>query len=160
MRKHRLALFFVAVLAVFCAKAHNVAGEEVCYLVTDTQVEIPMEEVGFLLAADDDTYFSVVTQDSHIYKGVTRATFEKRTTVGVAQVNAQGQLAVYPTVSHSSLTVSGCQQGEQISVVSLAGQVCIVTEAADGGATVDVSALQPGAYLLNVGGMTVKFIKR
>lgn len=59
----------------------------------------------------------------------------------------------------SELNVTGCARGERIAVVSATGQTCIVTKADDGNATVDVSSLAKGTYILMVGKQTVKFIK-
>lgn len=146
-----------ACMSVFRAAAQN--ATDTWYMVTDTQERIPMDNVDFLLAADGNTYFSVITKDSKEYDGVTRVTFSKETSSGVDRVEAGGGLKVSPIVATSELNVTGCARGERIAVVSTTGQTCIVTKADDGNATVDVSSLAKGTYILMVGKQTVKFIK-
>ena len=50
--------------AVLMTAGTTMMAEDVWYLETDTQQSIPMEDVSFLLAADDDEHFSVVTNES------------------------------------------------------------------------------------------------
>lgn len=148
--------------AVLLTAGTTMMAEDVWYLETDTQQSIPMEDVSFLLAADDDEHFSVVTNGSGTIDGVTRATFALRTVSGVEQHLAAdgGELSVFPTAASSTLDVSGCRAGSKILVTSLTGQVVMTAKAADGNATIDVSRLSAGCYILTVGNSSVKFIKR
>ena len=155
--RSKFALMLVAALSVFSAKAQD--EKEVWHLETSTQVSIPMENVSFLIAADDDTHFSVVTKDEVTYDGILSATFAKHKVSGVGQVDAE-RVAVFPTVANSTLNISGCKQGTHITVGSLDGQVCLSTDVAADGATIDVSGLSSGCYILTVGEQTVKFIKQ
>ena len=148
--------------AVALTAGTTMMAEDVWYLETDTQQSIPMEDVSFLLAADDDEHFSVVTTGSGTIDGVTRATFALRTVSGVERhIAADGdKLSVFPTSASSTLEVSGCRAGSKISVTSLTGQVVMGATATDGTATIDVSRLSTGCYILTVDGRSVKFIKR
>lgn len=154
--KSKNAFVLIACLATLMAKAQDTA--EVWCLETDTEVSIPVKDVSFLMASDNAPYFFVVTADD-LYPGVTRATFAKRNVSAIDKV-ASEQLTVTPTIVNSTLYISGCGKGESIAVVSLSGQTCLVTVAVDGNATLDVSGLSSGTYILRVGDRSVKFIKR
>ncbi len=136
-------------------------AEATWHLETDTQASIPMQDVEFLLAADDDTHFSVVAKNDVVYGNVTKATFTKKDTDpgGVQQVG-RNQLVVFPTQVHSSLSISGLHESSTIKISSINGQVVITAHASEGETTIDVSKLAPGYYLLSAGKSTVKFIKR
>ncbi len=131
------------------------------YLETDTQASVAMQDVEFLLAADDDTHFSVVAKNDVVYDNVTKATFTKKDTDpgGVQQVG-RNQLSVLSTQVQSTLSISGLHEGSTIKISSINGQVVITAHASERETTIDVSKLAPGYYLLSAGKSTVKFIKR
>lgn len=157
--KSKLVLVILfACMSVFGATAQS--STDTWYMVTDTQERIPMDDVAFLLAADGNTYFSVVTMSSDVYSDVTRVTFSKETSSGVDRIEADGRLKVSPIVAASELHVFGMAKGVVIEVISTTGQTCVVTKADDGETTVDVSSLSNGTYILKVGKQAVKFIKR
>ena len=159
--RNKLVAALLAVIAAFNVQVQAQDAGEVWHIETDTQESIPMSDVSFLLAADDDTHFSIVTKDNHVYDNVTRATFSKHAeSSGVGSVEDFGALAVYPTVVSREITISSCRQDTKVAVVSLGGGVCLEAVVADGSATLDVSGLAPGAYILKVGDRSVKFIKR
>ena len=62
--RNKLAAALFAVGAVFYAQAQD--ASEVWYIETDTQESVPMYDVSFLLAADDNIYFSIVAKDNHL----------------------------------------------------------------------------------------------
>lgn len=157
--RNKLAAALFAVGAVFYAQAQD--ASEVWYIETDTQESVPMYDVSFLLAADDNIYFSIVAKDNHVYDNITRATFSKHSeSGGVGNVKACDRLAVYPTVVNRMLNISGCKQDTKVAVISLAGEVCLEAVASDDNTALDVSGLVSGAYILKVGDQSVKFIKR
>lgn len=157
--RNRLVLLLATIfVASFTARAEQT--EQEWYLETDTEVSIPMSGVAFLLAADDDTHFSVVTVDNTSYDGITRATFAQHSTTGLGHVSVSDEIAVFPTMVNSTLNILGCKSGAAVQVVSLAGQTVISATVDGSDAAIDVSNLAPGCYLLKVGKQAVKFIKR
>ena len=66
---------------------------------------------------------------------------------------------VYPNPTRSQLIVHGIETQQVVRVYSIQGQLLITAVADGNGATVDVSGLHTGSYLLQVGAEIVKFIK-
>lgn len=134
---------------------------EAWYLDTDTQQSVLMADVDYLLAADDQTHFTVVTRQGDPIEGVTRATFAKRSTTptGIGQAQGSGEAMLHTVVS-STLTLTGCAAGTPVRVISAQGRTLLSVRAAAGETTLNVSSLSPGCYLLQAGRRTVKFIKR
>lgn len=69
-------------------------------------------------------------------------------------------MQVYPNPAHSQLMVQGVESEQVLRVYSMQGQLFITTIADGHTATVNVSGLNAGNYLLQVGAEIVKFIKQ
>lgn len=67
---------------------------------------------------------------------------------------------VYPNPVQSQLIINGLQDDQVIRIYSLQGQLLMSASAVNNSATLDVSGLQLGDYLLQVGAEIVKFIKQ
>jgi hypothetical protein len=67
---------------------------------------------------------------------------------------------VYPNPTQSQLVVQGIEAQHVVRVFSMQGQLLITAVADANTATVNVSGLQTGSYLLQVGAEIVKFIKQ
>lgn len=83
-------------------------------------------------------------------------------TAGIDEITAAGDIAVWPTLVETALNVKGAPAEARISVYTLAG-VLAATAAADaaGAATLDLSALAPGAYIVAIdGNHSVKIVKK
>jgi len=73
---------------------------------------------------------------------------------------AMAAIQVYPNPTQSQLIVQGIETQQVVRVFSMQGQL-LITAVADGNAAiVNVSGLQTGSYLLQVGAEIVKFIKQ
>ena len=75
----------------------------------------------------------------------------------VNEVGSQS-LAIYPNPVKDIMKINGIADGQQITVYTLNGQV-MMRLTASGEATVDVSGLQNGIYLISAGNQVAKFIK-
>ena len=69
-------------------------------------------------------------------------------------------IEVYPNPTQSQLIVQGIEAQQVVRVFSMQGQLLITAVADVHTATVNVSGLQTGSYLLQVGAEIVKFIKQ
>ena len=69
-------------------------------------------------------------------------------------------IEVYPNPTQSQLVVQGIEAQQVVRVFSMQGQLLITAVADANTATVNVSGLQTGSYLLQVGAEIVKFIKQ
>lgn len=58
------------------------------------------------------------------------------------------------------LQVSGLESGAAIQVFSLTGKVCASGVAQDGQASIDVSSLGRGVYVVRAGKQAIKFVKK
>jgi hypothetical protein len=67
-------------------------------------------------------------------------------------------LAVYPNPATDRLTVRGLEDGTAVEVYDLSGQEVLSSSIQHG--SVDISVLQPGAYVLKVDGNVQSFIKQ
>jgi hypothetical protein len=127
-------------------------------LVTDNGSTVPLSEVKCLVAADAAKEFTVVLTKGDPITGVKQITFAS-VVDGIANVNSTA-LKQNVTLVESVLNISNIQDGASISVFSLSGQKVIALKASGTKATVDVSSLTPGAYILKVDKSAMKFIKR
>lgn len=69
-------------------------------------------------------------------------------------------IEVYPNPTQSQLVVQGIEAQQVVRVFSMQGQLLITAVADANSATVNVSGLQTGSYLLQVGAEIVIFIKQ
>ncbi len=88
---------------------------------------------------------------------------------GLADLIAEGEIAVYPSVTEGPLTVTGAigmtlvvsaSAGTDISVYDLNGVKVYHTRAAGETLTLDLGAVHPGIMVVRIGGRSVKIIKK
>ncbi len=129
------------------------------FLVTDGGIKVEVENVDFLIAADNDTDFSVVLKEGDPLMNVKRVTFETGY-AGIPAPAADGAVAVKIIGEVSStLTLSGCVAGSPVAIYSEAG-VLVKTAVASEITIVNVESLHPGCYILRAGNSSLKFIKK
>ena len=148
------------VVALFAASA--VKGEELkWYLISlDAKgeiLEIPMAEVGSLVALDDDYDFTVLSKTgSVLVEGAVKVTFEQRNPTGIKPVvreeNTIGQ------VVKDKLTLIGVV-GE-VLVFDAKGVQQLKVDATGGETTVNIAHLPAGVYVVKTGKQNFKFIKK
>jgi hypothetical protein len=78
---------------------------------------------------------------------------------GIENMEVETSLFVYPNPVREYLTVSGVSKGEKINVADMNGKVLLTLFSNDNTTEINVSSLQKGVYLLQVGHKTIKFIK-
>lgn len=79
---------------------------------------------------------------------------------GIKEIVADGSMAVWPTRVTSDINVTGATNGAPIKVYSTSGAlVASSTVGADSSATIDMSGVASGVYIITVGTHSVKFIK-
>lgn len=127
-------------------------------LVTDNGTEILMRDVEYLMAADNQESFAVVKTDNTLVEGVTRVTFSKMTGDVVDPV-ADRDFALFSNCVNNTIAIR-CAADSRADIYDMAGALLVSTWIASGTATIDVTALPQGVYILCVGGTSVKFIKK
>lgn len=80
---------------------------------------------------------------------------------GISNAVAEGSIAVWPTVVESSINIAGAPAETAINVFSINGRNVASTKTdADGSASVNLSGLPAGHYIIAVGAHTVKIVKK
>jgi len=80
--------------------------------------------------------------------------------VGVEPLKSESSVFVFPNPVKTNLTVAGVDKNVRINLLDLKGAVLQSVISQDNSTDIDVSSLQQGLYLLQVGKQTVKFIKQ
>lgn len=149
----RRFLLYIAMLFPLVAEA----DDNKWYMVTDTDVEIALSSVGFLLAADDADAFSVVCTDGNVYNGVASVSFAQFE--GSAGINAVAQDdEVEVSLSTSYLTVMGCEGTATLYTVD--GKQLLSKQLSSSDNSVYIGNLSSGVYILKAGNTSVKFRKQ
>jgi len=69
------------------------------------------------------------------------------------------RVAVYPNPTHDALLVKGLSAGQTVRVYDMQGRLLSATQTQGESTLINVSSLQNGTYLLQIGAEMVKFIK-
>ena len=135
--------------------ATGFAEEQVAKLYTDNDQSAPLSKVAFFIAADNDTEFQIVLNDGTALYNVKKVQFNIS---GVDSTVARHDLNVF-TVAQV-LHIDGCKAGDEISITDMSGRTLTHTTATASGEQISVATLQPGYYILQVAGNSVKFLKK
>ncbi|MBD5358086.1 MAG: T9SS type A sorting domain-containing protein [Bacteroides sp.] len=154
-----LPLGVMLLFSPFFAKADTTASLVVVEK-DGTIVETPIPDVSRI---DFDTFsFSVLSKDGNSekydYDSVKRIEFGS--TSGIALPSKDVRLAVWPTVTSSTLNVTGTEANDMIYVFGLNGTQEISVTASDDVNVIDVSGLAAGHYVVKAGNTSVRFIKK
>ena len=150
---------FLLAFVLLCPSAANAAALKRA-LTTQDGKSVFMNEVGYILYTDGSSTLSIVKTDNSIIEDVTNVNFAKLDATGISSAVLNNGISLLSNVVESSLTVTGCKEGQTITVVSAGGAVKVKTVTSGDHTNVDVSRLASGVYMLNVGKTTVKFIKK
>lgn len=122
---------------------------------------VPVDNVGFLLAADNADAFTIVCKDGTLVSGVKTVSVRRTTLSGIGAATGQAEgVPVLEQAAGDRLTVRGCRPGSRISVYTAGGSETIGMTAAGADATISISGLPAGIYILKVDGLSVKFMKK
>ena len=150
---------FLLAFVLLCAYAANAADLKWA-LTTQNGKSVFMNEVGYILYTDGSSTMSIVKTDNSTIEDVTKVSFAQLDATGISNVVVNNGISLLSNVVESSLTVTGCKEGQTVTVVSAGGAVKVKTVTRGNHTNVDVSRLASGVYMLNVGKTTVKFIKK
>lgn len=119
--------------------------------------EIPMSEVGSLVAIDDAYDFSILSTSGNILaEGVFRVSFEQKDPTTIKHIESDNKMM--GRVVSDKITLIGVS-GE-IEVFDAAGIRQIKTMATGGETTINITQLLNGVYVVKAGKQTFKFIKK
>jgi len=135
------------------------AAETKWFLVANHNQYLPMSEVGMLVAADNESDFSVLgTTGNVLLSGVRIVTFEQLSTEGIIEVQQQSDNKLLRSIVQGELTLVGATG--QVEIFSLSGVKKLEFKANGGETRLDVSSLQSGTYIVHCGKKAFKFIKK
>jgi hypothetical protein len=101
------------------------------------------------------------SDDNYLLSDVRKLYFDLNVSVEEAQLSVQGKLIVSPNPANNSITILGIPKVPgRLSVYSIDGSMVISREISSDHETLDISNLPQGLYLVNVPGLTSKFVKR
>jgi len=80
--------------------------------------------------------------------------------VGVKNPELPARVFIFPNPVTTNLTVSGTDKDLKINLFDLSGKLLKSVPAQDNSTNIDVTSLQRGVYLLQVGGQVLKFVKK
>lgn len=151
---------FAAVLAAVptCALA---AGEMVAVIAKDGSVhEVALTDVDRInfTASDVEVVVKEGADVSLPYAEVDR--IDIGVAAGIAGIIAKGDVAVYPTLTSGPVTIAGAVPGTRVAVYDMSGRCLQRTVAAVDPVHLDLSAAPAGYLIVNVGGHSVKIIKK
>lgn len=135
------------------------AAETKWFLVANHNQYLPMSEVGMLVAADNESDFSVLGSTGNVLlSGVRIVTFEQLSTEGIIEVQQQSDNKLLRSIVQGELTLVGATG--QVEIFSLSGVKKLEFKANGGETRLDVSSLQSGTYIVRCGKKAFKFIKK
>lgn len=142
-----------------CSTINAMADDEAWYLVTDTEVNIKMSTVSYLLASDNDDSFYVICNNGNIYGGVSSVTFAQMTSeaAGISEIEAQNTEVV---IGGNEITLLGVTSSTPTVIYSIDGSMLkskVLTESEN---SIYIGGLSPGVYILKSGDTTLKFRKK
>lgn len=153
-----VSLSVTLLLSAFMAK-----GEDTPMLVVvekdGTAIETPVPQVS---RVDFDTFsLSVLSKDGgskkYDYDQVERIELGKMS--GISLPGKDARLAVWPTVTSSTIYVSGTEADDMIYVFGMNGVQQRAVKASKDVNEIDVTGLAAGQYVLTAGSTSVRFIK-
>ncbi len=120
-------------------------------------LELPMNEIGSLVAVDNAYDFSILSiTGSVLAEGVMKVSFEQKGTSDIISVKDSGNL-IARTV-FDKLTLIGVQG--KVSVYDAGGKLQLQVTAKGGETVIGTSRLPKGIYVVKVGKQSFKFMKK
>ena len=146
--------------SLFCLASQAQDVKEWALVEPQSGRTVLMTGVGFLLASDADDTFAVVCKDGSIIDGARSVGFMQVDPSAIASPRRDGAEARPFGLVDGRLTLTGCPAGTAVEVFDGGGRTVRATVSDGRTTTVDVDGLPTGAYVLRVGAVTVKFMKR
>jgi hypothetical protein len=120
-----------------------------------TETTIALSEVQDIVF--DNGAMTVNMNSGSNMSGITCVKFSD---AGKIENKEMSSVFVYPNPVREYLTISGTEKNEKISLLDMNGTILRTVFSKESSTEIDVSSLQKGVYLLQVGYKTIKFIKQ
>ena len=121
------------------------------------ETEYALSDVQRIIFEDDA--MTVLMKSGSDESGVTRVSF-LLVDSGIKNPVTKSPVQVFPNPVATYLTVTGIDKDMKINLFDLSGKLLQSVTAQDISADINVSSLQQGIYLLQVGNQVIKFVKQ
>jgi hypothetical protein len=119
--------------------------------------QIPMENVGSLVAVDDAYDFTILSTSGDILaEGVLKVSFQANGSTGIKPIKSSGNMIA--RIASDKLILIGAN-GE-IAIYNTAGSLQTRMKATGGETIVSIAHLPSGVYIVKTGTQTFKFMKK
>lgn len=119
-----------------------------------------VDNVCFLLTADDTPTLTVVCRDGQLIGGVESVGFRQLDVTGINTPKVDGEIQLIGSPISESISILGCTEGTEVKIYDLAGHQLKTKTATGEQLTIGVGDLKSGVYLLKAGTVTIKFTRR
>lgn len=119
-----------------------------------------IDNVCFLLAADNAPTLTVVCRDGQLIGGVENIGFRRLDMTGVSAPKVDGEVQVVGSPVSEDISLLGCAESTEVRIYDLAGHPMKAATATGGQLTIPVGDLKTGVYLLKAGKVTIKFVRK
>ena len=119
-----------------------------------------VDNVCFLLTADDTPTLTVVCRDGQLIGGVGSVGFRQLDMTAINTPKAGGEIQLVGSAVSESISILGCAEGTEVRIYDLAGHQLKAVTATGGQLTIGVGDLKSGVYLLKAGTVTIKFARQ
>ncbi len=117
----------------------------------------PVEQAPVTLVPDGDQIYVTFDDGTGVWFSMDQVALSFSSHTGLNSVASFGKLSV---AVGNTLEVTGIVPGCTLQVFDVRGRLVAQTLSTAGFCTVDISALEPGVFILRAGKETVKFVKR
>lgn len=129
------------------------------YMITDTGVNIAMENVDYLMRSDDAAEFTVVLKNGNPVTGVGSVSFTQLSSIENEVQSEVAEVQCYPNPVKDRMYITGLPAGSRIDIVSLEGKIIKSEETVGKETELYVADLPKGMYILRTISSTLKFVK-
>lgn len=153
----RTILSFVALFSCMMMQAADV----VWCVVTQSGQAVPVSAVSYILnlGADSET-FNIVLKDGTVIQGITKATFSRMEPTAISSVGNSGSNAPETRIAGDEITLIGCPVKSHVEIYAVSGKRMKSVVTASSETSFSISDLPAGVYVLKVGSVSVKFLKK
>lgn len=145
---------------LLCAPLFASAADKVWCMVTNDGKNVAMNQISYLLAADQTEGFSIVCNNGQVFFKVSQVSFAQAEPTGIQSIAAEDKDEPSIMVASSSLRIMGVAESSELMIYDAAGRTVMRRALTSRDETVSIGALTAGLYILKVGKTSVKFLKK
>jgi len=153
---------FLLVSALLISSIAFAETSLVVYPLSESEQATVLSTIGYVRLRNDSMFIysmADILLGQNCLSKVRKVTYEDRTIDAIEEVQSSSSIMVYPNPTHEALIIKNADC-DKVRVFNMSGQLLITAPLYDGCATLNVSSLSTGTYLLQLNTELVKFIKQ